>query len=156
MKMAMENSGIELTTDYVKTKLLQEGYLPTNGDSRGTGGSAYVTQYRSRFDESGKGYAKNRRCKEDVSTERSSNSTRYFKGPCFICNRKDHKAANCYKNPNREKFQRVEDQKKRRQNTSLLAAMAVTMRSEKWNVDSGATQLIRYVLKTITILKKQR
>jgi hypothetical protein len=40
MKMAMENSGIELTTDYVKTKLLQEEYLPTNGDSPGTGESA--------------------------------------------------------------------------------------------------------------------
>jgi hypothetical protein len=123
----------------VKTKLLQEVYLPTNRDSRGTGESACVSQYRSIFYESGKRYAKSRRCKEeDVSTQRSSNSTRYFKGPCFICNRRGHKAANCYKNPNREKFHGVEDQNEIHQNT-LLAAMAVTMRSEKWYVDSGAT-----------------
>jgi hypothetical protein len=33
MRMAMENSGVELTTDYVKTKLLQEEYNPKNKDS---------------------------------------------------------------------------------------------------------------------------
>jgi hypothetical protein len=65
MKMAMENSGIELTTAYVKTMLLQEQYLPTNGDNRGIDESAYVSQYRSRFDESGKRYAKSRKCKKE-------------------------------------------------------------------------------------------
>jgi hypothetical protein len=63
------------------------------------------------------------RAEEDVSTQRSLNSTRYFKGPCSICNWRGHKVANCYKNPNREKFQRVEDQKERHQNMLLLAAI---------------------------------
>jgi hypothetical protein len=139
MKMAMENSGIELTTDYVKTKLLQEEYYPRNGNSRVIGESAYVSQYRSRFDESAEQYARSNRYKEaDVNGERSSNSTRYLTGPCFICNRRGHKAANCYKNTNEKNSQRVEDQK-RTNKKSHLTAKEVTMKPEKWYLDSGAT-----------------
>jgi hypothetical protein len=83
MKMAMKNSGIELTTDYVKTKLLQEEYLPTNGDSYGTG---EVPTYRNTGQDLMKMVSVMQRAEEDVSTQRSLNSTRYFKGPCSICN----------------------------------------------------------------------
>jgi hypothetical protein len=50
----------------------------------------------------------------DVSGERSSNSTRYLMGPCFICNRRGHHAANCYKNTHKKNSRRVEDQKSNR------------------------------------------
>ncbi|KAK9737824.1 hypothetical protein QE152_g10391 [Popillia japonica] len=38
MKLALENSGVEITTDYIKTKLLQEEYNP-----RGKQFKAHVT-----------------------------------------------------------------------------------------------------------------
>jgi hypothetical protein len=47
MRMAMENSGIELTTNVVKTKLLQEEYNPKNKDSESRSGSALPLQHRA-------------------------------------------------------------------------------------------------------------
>jgi hypothetical protein len=47
MRMEMENSGIELTTDYVKTKLLQEEYNPKNKDSESGSESALSLQHRA-------------------------------------------------------------------------------------------------------------
>jgi hypothetical protein len=140
MKMAMENSGVELTTDYVKTKLLQEEYNPKNRNSGALGESAFVSQYRSRSEDSAKRYARGNKGRvEGVSGSQLSNSARYLVGSCFICSQRGHKAASSYKNPNKERFRRAEDQQERNQGASLLAAVVVTMKSEKLYLDSGAT-----------------
>jgi hypothetical protein len=47
MRMATENSGIKLTTNYVKTKLLQEEYNPKNKDSESGSESALSWQHRA-------------------------------------------------------------------------------------------------------------
>jgi hypothetical protein len=98
LQMEMANSGVELTADYVKTKLLQEEYNPKNRNSGALGESAFVSQYRSRS------YARGNKGRvEGVSGSQLSNSARCLAGSCFICNQRGHKAASCYKNPNKEK-----------------------------------------------------
>jgi hypothetical protein len=137
MRMAMEKSGIELTTDYVKTKLLQEEYNPKNRDSES--GSALSLQHRAWNRDTTKYHGKVSQGKTRVvNSSQSLNFSRYEPGPCFICNQTGHKAANCHKNPNRKNLWKGEEQN-RNQDSSLLAAMTVTMNSDKWYLDSGAT-----------------
>jgi hypothetical protein len=74
-----------------------------------------------------------------VNSSQSSNFSRYKPGPCFVCNQTGHKAANCYNNPNSKNLQNGEEEQNKNQGSSLLAAMTVTMNSDKWYLDSGAT-----------------
>ncbi|KAK9707673.1 GAG-pre-integrase domain [Popillia japonica] len=118
MKLALENSGVEITTDYIKTKLLQEEYNPRG--KQGGGDNAFVSQHR--------GKDKSRRSKQ-------GNQLNKIQGPCYIC----HKAADCFRNPNRPNFHKTVDNQMKNQDISLLAAMAANIESGEWYLDSGAT-----------------
>jgi hypothetical protein len=107
MRMVVENSGIELTTDYVKTKLLQEEYNPKNKESESGSESALSLQNRAWNRDTTKYHGKvSQGTTRVVNSSQSSNLSRYKPGSCFICNRTGHKAANCYKNPNRKNLQK--------------------------------------------------
>ncbi|KAK9709302.1 hypothetical protein QE152_g26708 [Popillia japonica] len=122
MKLALETSGVEITTDYIKTKLLQEDYNPRG--KQGGGDNAFVSQHR--------GKDKSKRSKQVSQLNK-------IQGPCYICNRKGHKAADCFRNPNRPNFHKTVDNQMKNQDISLLAAMSANIESGEWYLDSGVT-----------------
>ncbi|KAK9680567.1 protein of unknown function (DUF4219) [Popillia japonica] len=97
-----ENSCVEITTDYITTKLLQEEY--NRRGKQGDGENALVSQHREKD--------KSRRGKQ-------GNQLNKIQGPCYICNRKGHTAADCFRNPNRLNFHKTVDNQMKNQDISL-------------------------------------
>ncbi|XP_045489594.1 uncharacterized protein LOC123690332 [Pieris rapae] len=114
MIMAMESSGVSITADLVKTKILQDVKSPDNS-------SVFFSNFY-------KGKAKNSKC---------SGSKANSKGPrCFRCNRHGHLAKFCASNSSNQK------NKSETINTSssYVAAFPASpgLESGCWYIDSGA------------------
>jgi hypothetical protein len=123
MGLALENSGVELTTDYIKIKLLQEEYNP-NPMAPYSSDNALVTKYKWR-----------------KSTEHSSEQkpkcvqNRYRANKeCFICNKRGHQAATRIQT---ESFKRKGNE---RNDDATMTAMSAQIGAKGWYIDSGATK----------------
>lgn len=113
MKMAIENSNIVLTSDYVKTKLLQQD---DDKSSKSSDENALLMRNKAKSSNVGaKDGNKNKQLKKEKKIK------------CFICGG-PHKAMKCSKNP-----------KKNEGNSSLLTAFTATTGDNEWIVDSGAS-----------------
>jgi transposase InsO family protein len=123
MRLALENTGVELTSDYIKMKLLQEEYNP-NLRNAATSDNAFVSHFKPKKKQ--EGYKQ--------SSNNTSSQQQKIKGACFVCNKKGHRAAECFKNPNRGNFKKSESEDR-----SMFAALTANMGNQKWYVDSGAT-----------------
>lgn len=112
MIMGLESSGIKISADSIKTKLLQEVQCSES--------SAFFTGKR---------------------TVQGTQNTRFSKGPrCFNCNHFGHLAKNCrsQKKKNQEKY----NSEKKEESKSFVAAFSATsqtMNQDQWYVDSGAS-----------------
>ncbi|KAJ8715602.1 hypothetical protein PYW07_010084 [Mythimna separata] len=122
MIMALESSGVNITSDYVKTKLLQEVKV---SDS-----VAYYTKSNKKQNNISKSTPKN--------SQNQSQERRHPTGPrCFVCNKYGHMSKDCY----------FKDKKKGSSNNnysktnSYYAAFPVTTKMDRncWYVDSGAS-----------------
>lgn len=132
LRMALDNSTEKITSDLVKTKLLQLKVKEMSEDS------AMLARNK------GKGQNKNYR--------KMGNAFKYnFR--CFICNAEGHKAIDCSKNPNKrnnqrgqqskcektEERQKKESARKAEANLLFLSAMTTRVRESEWYIDSGAS-----------------
>jgi hypothetical protein len=81
-------SGVELTTDYIKMELLQEGYNP-NAKASYSSENVLVSHYKCRKSTEYNGEQKLKYVRNQYRTNRG----------CFIGNKRGHRAAECYKNP---------------------------------------------------------
>jgi hypothetical protein len=97
MSLALENSGVELTTDYIKMKLLQEEYNP-NPKASYSSNNVLVTNYKWRKNTEHGSEQKLKYVQNQNRTREQNRTTT----ECFICNKRGHRAAECYKNPNRD------------------------------------------------------
>jgi hypothetical protein len=126
MSLVLENSGVELTTDYIKMKLLQEGYNP-NPKASYSSENVLVSQYKCR---------KSTEYNSEQKAKYARNQYRTNQG-CFICYKRGQRAAECYKNPYRENFKRKGIEKN---DDAMMAAMPAQIITDSWYVDSGATK----------------
>lgn len=110
MIMALESSGVAITSDSVKTKLLQ--------DVRSTETNAL--------------YVNKNKGKRSQFAKQASEKTSTGKGPrCFVCNKYGHISKNCRNKKSKEKSE---------QSTNYVAVFSATTRNEKgWYIDSGAS-----------------
>lgn len=116
MIMAIESSGMLITADFVKTKLLQ--------DIKVTDTSAY--------------YIKSKKTQNRSKSHKDSPDNIQQKGPrCYNCNRYGHFSKNCYIQKKR-KSQSDNGIK----NNGYYAAFSVagTLDKTRWYIDSGASQ----------------
>jgi hypothetical protein len=121
MRLALENSGVELTTDYIKMKLLQDEYNP-NPKASCSSDNLLITNYKWRKSAEHSSEQKPKYVQNRYSTNKE----------CFICNKRGHRAAECYKNPNR--FFKMKG------NDATKAAMSAQTGAKGWYIDSGATK----------------
>jgi len=129
LRMALDNTTEKITSDLVKTKLLQ-----LNAKEVASGESAMLARNKGRV------HNKNHKKASHTSKPR-------FR--CFICNAEGHKAIDCLKNPNKrqeqDKSQKTEEKPKRelakKAETDLLfySAMATQIQDDIWCIDSGAS-----------------
>jgi hypothetical protein len=126
MSLALENSVVQLTTDYIKMKVLQKGYNP-NPKASYSSENVLVSHYKCR---------KSTEYNSEQKPKYVRNQYRTNQG-CFICNKRGHRAAECYNNPNREKFNR---KGKEKNDDATMAARPAQIETENWYVDSGATK----------------
>ncbi|CAB3241753.1 unnamed protein product [Arctia plantaginis] len=108
--MALESSGVAITSDSVKTKLLQ--------DVRSTETNAL--------------YVNKNKGNRSQSAKQASEKTSTGKGPrCFVCNKYGHISKNCRNKKSKEKSE---------QSTNYVAVFSATTCNEKgWYIDSGAS-----------------
>lgn len=114
MKMAIENSNINLTSDLIKTKLLQQD---EDNQSKPNDGNALVV--------------KNKAQSSNVKANKGTTKNKYNKQKkmkCFVCGG-PHKAMMCPNNPN----------KKEKESSLLSAFTTLTHDNTEWVVDSGAS-----------------
>lgn len=118
MVMALESSGAEITSEFVKGKLLQEDVKRSVGDQRHHSDAAFLSSDKSRF-HSKVG------CNSYVNKPKNRP---IFK--CFNCNEPGHMSRDCPKRGNKDKV---------RNDWSLLTALSTVEGRCDWYVDSGAT-----------------
>lgn len=133
LRMALDNSTEKITSDLVKTKLLQLNIKEVT-----SGESAMLVKNKGRV------YNKNYKRAHNVSKP-------FFR--CFICNAEGQKAIDCFKNPNRrreqknqqDKSEKTEEKTKKesakKTETDLLffSAMTTQIQEDIWCIDSGAS-----------------
>lgn len=133
LRMALDNSTEKITSDLVKTKLLQ-----LNTKEVASGESAMLVKNKGRV------YNKNYKRAHNVSKP-------FFR--CFICNAEGQKAIDCFKNPNRKREQKNQQDKSekteektkkesaKKTETDLLffSAMTTQIQEDIWCINSGAS-----------------
>lgn len=127
LKMTIENANITLTSNYVKTKLLQQDSpIP----STSTENALIARDNRSRYKRNSTNSKGNQQKQTQQKAEKQKKEIR-----CFICNG-PHKALICPKNPNANKEEKGQ--------TLLAAYSTIKSNDNEWVVDSGASSNMTY------------
>lgn len=113
MIMGLESSGIKISADAIKTKLLQEVQCSES--------SAFFTR------------------KKGVS--HVNNISKFNKGPrCYKCNKHGHIAKNCYSNVNKKNLEsKIKEESKEKGFIAAFSASSQFTHPDLWYVDSGAS-----------------
>lgn len=116
MIMAIESSGVSITADFVKTKLLQ--------DVKVTDSSAY--------------YSKSNKSKNMSKSNQDSPEKHQKKGPrCYSCNKYGHFSKNCH---TQKKKQAQSDSNSKNNGYYAVFSAGETLDKTRWYIDSGASQ----------------
>ncbi|XP_048481491.1 uncharacterized protein LOC105390889 [Plutella xylostella] len=111
MIMAMESSGVKISTDLVKTKILQE--VKNENDSE-----AFYSNHHKRNEYKSSGFRKGPRC--------------------FKCNKYGHIARNCYTGTGSSQRTKSKDDEKTSGYVAAFSASASSVENGCWYIDSGA------------------
>ncbi|KMQ82572.1 retrovirus-related pol polyprotein from transposon tnt 1-94 [Lasius niger] len=126
MVMAIESSGADITSDFVKGKLLQEDVKRSRENTSSDDGAFY---------------ARNKE-KKDFKDKKRNDGPKFKKDfRCFVCNEKGHRALDCPKNTNKLNSKKsLKETEKKTDDLALLTALsAKIINKDDWYIDSGAT-----------------
>lgn len=125
MVMAIESSGADITSDFVKGKLLQEDVKRSKENTSSDGGAFYTRN----------------REKKDFKDKKKDGLKFKKDFRCFVCNEKGHRALNCPKNTNKPNAKKsFKESEKKNDDLALLTALSANIiNKDDWYIDSGAT-----------------